>query len=142
MHFILQRKTSAHALGQVGAFTFPDGQVLYALERQTPQCINTLAAGAAQKTYPCIPAGTYDVAMTYSPRFKTDLYLVGSVHGRSGIRLHVANYPHELLGCIALGLAGNAGKNFCAVNSSRAAFDVLYMYTERKPFTLEIRSAI
>lgn len=52
----------------------------------------------------CIPEGIYDVEKTYSPAFKKDLWLIKNVPGRSGIRIHSANYVSELLGCIAPGM--------------------------------------
>ena len=39
----------------------------------------------------------------WSPRFKRPVYLVEAVRGRSGIRIHPANLPEQLNGCIALG---------------------------------------
>ena len=40
----------------------------------------------------CIPAGKYKCVWTYSPVFKRQMYLVESVPGRSGIRIHSANF--------------------------------------------------
>lgn len=51
----------------------------------------------------CIPPGTYDVMKTYSNRFKKPLYLIDKVPGRSGVRIHPANFVSQLQGCIALG---------------------------------------
>lgn len=51
----------------------------------------------------CIPPGTYDVMKTYSNRFKKPLYLIDKVPGRSGVRIHPANFVSQLEGCIALG---------------------------------------
>lgn len=49
----------------------------------------------------CIPEGKYICKWTFSPGFNKWTYLVAQVNGRSGIRIHVANYTSELLGCIA-----------------------------------------
>ncbi len=49
----------------------------------------------------CIPIGTYQVKKTFSPKFKTDLFLVLNVDDRDGIRIHTANWMEELQGCIA-----------------------------------------
>jgi hypothetical protein len=51
-----------------------------------------------------IPAGTYNLILTYSPKFKKNKWLVQNVPNRDGIRIHSANKWDELNGCIALGL--------------------------------------
>lgn len=53
----------------------------------------------------CIPKGTYLCKWTKSPRLGRNTYEVMNVPMRSGIRIHPANYAHELHGCIALGSA-------------------------------------
>lgn len=50
-----------------------------------------------------IPDGNYSITYTYSPRFGRKMPLISPVPGRSGIRIHAANYPWQLRGCIALG---------------------------------------
>ena len=47
-----------------------------------------------------IPVGTYPVSVTFSPRFKRMLPLIGNVHGRSGIRFHRGTKPEHSKGCI------------------------------------------
>jgi len=47
-----------------------------------------------------IPAGTYPVSVTFSPRFKRMLPLIGNVPGRSGIRFHRGTKPEHSKGCI------------------------------------------
>jgi len=51
-----------------------------------------------------IPAGTYPLRLTYSPKFKRRVWLVDEVPGRSGIRIHPANYWDDINGCIAPGM--------------------------------------
>ena len=53
-----------------------------------------------------IPAGTYEVRNTYSPKFRKDLPLLIGVPGRDGIRIHTGNKPEHSLGCILVGAAG------------------------------------
>lgn len=48
-----------------------------------------------------IPIGTYDMELTYSPRFHRLLPLV-LVPYRIGIRFHTAHIPSQLAGCIAV----------------------------------------
>lgn len=52
-----------------------------------------------------IPAGTYPVAVTYSPRFERMLPLVHQVPGRSGIRFHRGTKPEHSKGCILVSAA-------------------------------------
>jgi hypothetical protein len=62
-----------------------------------------------------IPTGRYQVAMTYSNRFKRYMPQVLGVKGFEGIRIHVANKATDVEGCIGLayedssdGFAGNS----------------------------------
>ena len=52
----------------------------------------------------CIPAGTYELKVTWSPTFKRWLPLLMAVPGRSGIRIHAGNTPHDTKGCILVGM--------------------------------------
>ena len=52
-----------------------------------------------------IPNGTYEVRVTYSPRFKRMLPLVVQVPGRSGIRFHRGTKPEHSKGCILVSAA-------------------------------------
>ena len=52
-----------------------------------------------------IPVGTYDVRVTWSPRFKRMLPLVMQVPGRSGIRFHRGTKPEHSKGCILVSAA-------------------------------------
>ena len=47
-----------------------------------------------------IPVGTYPVLVTFSPRFKRILPLIGNVPGRSGIRIHRGTKPEHSKGCV------------------------------------------
>ena len=52
-----------------------------------------------------IPVGTYPVSVTFSPRFKRMLPLIGNVPGRSGIRIHRGTNPEHSKGCILVSAA-------------------------------------
>ena len=47
-----------------------------------------------------IPEGKYELKMTYSPRFKKMMPLIGNVPGRSGIRIHGGTKPEHSTGCV------------------------------------------
>jgi len=52
-----------------------------------------------------IPVGTYPVSVTFSPRFKRMLPLIGDVPGRSGIRFHRGTRPEHSKGCVLVSAA-------------------------------------
>lgn len=64
-----------------------------------------------------IPIGRYEVAFTYSNRFKRFMLQILNVPGYEGIRIHVANTAKDVEGCIGVayedssdGFAGNSKK--------------------------------
>lgn len=86
-----------------------------------------------------IPAGSYTVDITYSPRFSRDLPLLLNVQGFVGIRIHPGNTPDDTDGCILVGQDRMAK----SIGHSRAAFDVLFAKlrvakVKGDPITLEI----
>lgn len=50
-----------------------------------------------------IPAGKYEVTLTYSNRFKKRLPLLLNVPAFDGIRMHAGNSAYDTEGCILLG---------------------------------------
>lgn len=69
-----------------------------------------------------IPAGSYNVVITTSQRFKRDLPLVENVPGFEGIRIHPGNTDADTDGCLLVGRT--KGANF--VGESKAAFSSLF----------------
>ena len=51
----------------------------------------------------CIPYGTYNITITYSPRFKKNLPLLNNVKGFDGIRIHSGNKHQDTEGCLLPG---------------------------------------
>ena len=56
-----------------------------------------------QRNVSCIPSGKYLCVLEYSNRFDCDLWEIKGVPNRSECKFHIANYWHDLNGCIALG---------------------------------------
>lgn len=70
-----------------------------------------------------IPEGTYEVKLTYSPRFKKILPEILNVPNFSGIRIHSLNKAEESEGCIGVGEWNGKDTNW--ISNSRKTFDKL-----------------
>lgn len=57
-----------------------------------------------------IPAGTYKVKKTMSPRFKKVLPEILNVPGFTGVRIHAGNTAADTDGCLLLGLNKKKGQ--------------------------------
>ena len=86
----------------------------------------------------CIPPGKYRCSWTLSPRLKRYTYEVTGVKGRAGIRIHSANFPTQVLGCIALGLTIGTMDGKRGVFSSQTAIRQFETLMQQQPFYLEI----
>ena len=73
-----------------------------------------------------IPEGTYEVVVTYSPKFKCEMPLLKDVPNFKGIRIHPGNDAENTEGCLLPGQS--RGKNF--VGLSRAAYQNLFFKTK------------
>jgi uncharacterized protein DUF5675 len=69
-----------------------------------------------------IPAGTYEIAVTFSNKFQKFLPLLMEVPNFEGIRIHTGNTPKDTLGCILVG----QGKAENSISNSRLAFAPLF----------------
>lgn len=81
----------------------------------------------------CIPSAFYNVVPRNTPKFGDHLHVL-DVPGRSGILIHVGNWPEEIEGCILVGLrfADIDGDKKMDVASSRVAMNSLVkLVTER-----------
>src|SRR4051812_13173320 len=80
--------------------------------------------------HPCIPEGVY-TAKRYNSPTHGHVWMLQDVPGRTEIEIHVANWPMELLGCIAPGQAFGCDSinNQWGVKQSKVAFDRLMQAT-------------
>lgn len=69
-----------------------------------------------------IPAGTYPVQITWSPRFKVWMPLLVGVPNFSGIRIHAGNRHSDSDGCILVGFDRDGE----TIGRSRLAYQELY----------------
>ncbi|MBK9270777.1 MAG: hypothetical protein IPM48_04200 [Saprospiraceae bacterium] len=84
-----------------------------------------------QKNISCVPAGKYMMKFEYSSKFKRKLWELKAVPNRTEIKFHVANFHHELNGCIAVGdlhLDMNQD-GFRDLRNSRNTLDKIHQYT-------------
>lgn len=88
----------------------------------------------------CIPKGTYNVVWSFSPKFMKYTYEIQNVTGRSGIRIHPANFFFSLQGCIALGDSTSDINSDGTVDilNSTVTLDKFQKLLNKKPFILKI----
>lgn len=67
-----------------------------------------------------IPDGTYTVSVTYSPRFKKMMPLIGNVPERSGIRIHGGTKPEHSTGCVLVSNPKDREKITEFINQNKA----------------------
>ena len=125
----LERR-SAEFGGTWGLLSFPQAQItLHTMERLWVDNKSSIS---------CIPTGRYLVRATISPRFGRRMYLLLDVPNRAGIRIHPANYPMQLNGCIALGTAVARNLEGKMLLNSRVAVARLERALGMQPFYLTI----
>ena len=74
------------------------------------------------KNVTAIPYGKYEVAVTFSNRFKQFMPLLLNVPGFEGIRIHSGNKSVDTEGCILVG--GTRSLNF--IGKSRVTYKALF----------------
>lgn len=105
--FVVQREINVPAQpgaeGSTLGRIFCDGIYLgFTLEDEDRQLENHQRDKVYGRT--AIPRGRYELALDYSPHFGKLLPHIKGVPTHDGIRIHGANLPEQLLGCIAVGL--------------------------------------
>ena len=115
-------------------------------ERQTPEGIfgslsldwHPFRCKTVENRALAIPAGTYPVEFTWSPRFNMILPLVDNVPNRSDIRIHAANFPAQLEGCIGVGDFEETN----AVDNSRVTLNALLkILDQQKDISLQVNES-
>ena len=69
-----------------------------------------------------IPAGTYPVQITWSPRFQKDMPLLIGVPNFHGVRIHPGNTAEDTCGCILPGME----RRGATVIRSKEAYNIIY----------------
>ena len=103
-------------------------------DRQLEQDISKKVYGES-----AIPRGKYQVVITYSKRFRTELPLLVDVKGFEGIRIHPGNFAGDTEGCVLVGSGTAPDRLF----NSRAAFSALFQrlevaYSKGEEITIEV----
>lgn len=84
---------------------------------------DTVRSGPKVPGMTAIPAGTYVIDITWSPRFARALPILLDVPNFSGVRIHPGNFAKDTEGCILPGL----DRYQHSVGRSRLAFDALFV---------------
>ena len=61
---------------------------------------DTLQVATLENAEFLIPAGTYPLKMSYSPRWKKQMPEIADVPEREGIRIHMGTIPEHSKGCV------------------------------------------
>jgi hypothetical protein len=111
-------------------------------EANNPLCCTIERAKTGD--HPCIDEGTYIASRYDSPKHGPNTWQLEDVSGRTHIQFHVANWPHQLLGCIAPGLEpAVSADGEPGVSSSRIAYNNFMKLTENEiSIVFTIRSAL
>lgn len=92
-----------------------------------------------------IPEGTYEMVLSYSPRFKKILPEILNVPNFTGIRIHCGNSSADSSGCVLVGTWDGEKEDW--VGNSRIAFDELMALLEeatnnKEKVTITVKSLL
>ncbi len=84
-----------------------------------------LENGTGEKVYSktAIPRGTYEVQLSYSPKFKRTMPILLNVPNFTAIRIHTGNTVEDTNGCILLGTSRTEQGT---ITESRKVFDKFF----------------
>lgn len=141
MTLVLQRQASHHG-ATIGTLSRESERLCYTLEdvvrEQPAQPVSTWKIAGTT----AIPAGRYEVRLTFSQRFQRILPILLDVPGFTGIRIHAGNRPEDSEGCILVGL--DIGDNNASVEQSRVAVEkvmtAIQRASARGPVYLDVRN--
>ena len=114
MELLLQRKlfTPTATLGELSVDGAPECVTLEDVVR-AGDIFAVKVPGAT-----AIPAGRYDVRVSFSPKFGKELPEILSVPNFTGIRIHIGNFPKDTDGCVLVGRSKGVDRIF----DSKVAF--------------------
>lgn len=81
------------------------------------------------KGHSAIPYGTYEIDITYSPKFKRELPILLNVPHFDGIRIHRGNTPFDTEGCLIPGENKEVGK---VLNSTKYEVELTKLLKQAK----------
>lgn len=104
--------------------TFTIGE-LYINEKYVTDTLEDRVRPEGEKVYgkTAIPEGTYEMVLSYSPKFKKILPEILNVPNFTGIRIHSLNKAEDSEGCIGVGEWNGKDTNW--ISNSRIAFNEL-----------------
>lgn len=86
--------------------------------------LNTMEPPRREAKPRCIPAGTYDVSIRWSPKHGRLIPHVENVPGFEEIEIHVGNFPADTQGCLLVGRTVGPNPDF--IGGSKLAFEELF----------------
>lgn len=124
MEILIERRWKKPAY-TIGVMSVDGARLCETLEDTDRGLKSSMPLGEIQKRkikgQTAIPAGRYQVLMTYSPKFKKNMPLINAVPGYSGVRIHPGNDASATEGCVLVGENKAVGK----VLNSRHWFNIL-----------------
>lgn len=107
----------------IGELRVDGSRVCYTLEDAVRERPGQSVSAWKIQNETAIPAGTYEVIINRSNRFRRNLPLLLEVPGFAGVRIHPGNSSANTEGCILVGRDWGGGD---WISQSRAAFEPLF----------------